>query len=76
MIIAFIAIGMIFGAAASGYALLAGGSFLMALAIYSGVGFVVVLSAIALALLVSGLRYTEGDWANPASAKDRRPVSA
>ncbi|MGB5560306.1 MAG: hypothetical protein WBN04_20115 [Paracoccaceae bacterium] len=74
MIIAFIGIGMVFGAAASGYALLAGGSFLMALAIYSGVGFVVVLSAIALALLASGLRYTEGDWAN--STAERHPVSA
>ena len=62
MIIAFVAIGMVFGSVASGYVLVAGGSFLVALAIYSGIGIVMTLSAIAASLLISGIRYTNDDW--------------
>jgi len=62
MIVAFIFVGMVFGAIASLYTLLSGGSFLMALAIYSGIGTGIALAAIALALIVSGLRGSQGDW--------------
>jgi len=62
MIVAFIFVGMVFGAIASVSTLLSGGSFLMALAIYSGIGTGIALAAIALALIVSGLRGSQGDW--------------
>ena len=62
MIIAFVTIGMVFGSVASGYVLVAGGSFLVALAIYSGIGIIMTLSAVAVSLLISGIRYTNDDW--------------
>ena len=64
MIIAFIAIGMVFGALVSGFSLFAGGSFLMALAIYGGVGFTVAALAVVSVLIASGLREDREDWAS------------
>lgn len=72
MIIAFITIGMVFGALASGIALLTGGSVLMALVIYGGVGCSITLLAIAAFLIISGLREEEDDW----SETERQAASA
>lgn len=74
MIVAFLGIGMVSGLVASGYALALGGSFLAALAIYSGVGIAATLSAIALAMLISAFRFARSEWSDPAA--DGNQVSA
>lgn len=53
MVIAFVAFGILFGGTAAVYTLVSGGSFLLALAVYSGVGAVGALAAISALLIVS-----------------------
>lgn len=62
MIIAFIAIGMVFGALASVVSLLTGGTVLMAFVIYGGVGCSITMLAIAAFLITSGVRESQDDW--------------
>ncbi len=74
MIIAFLAVGVLFGSVAGSIALISGGSLLLALAVYSGVGVGAAIVAIALILLVSGFRNARNVWSE-AEVK-RGPLSA
>lgn len=64
MIIAFILFGVMFGAGASALTLIYGGSILLALAVYSGVGTVTATFAVMAALSVSAVRERRRNWAD------------
>ena len=53
MVIAFVAFGILFGGSAAVYTMMSGGSFLLAIAVYSGVGAFGALAAITALLVVS-----------------------
>ena len=64
MIIAFILFGVMFGAGASALTLIYGGSILLALAVYSGVGTATAMLAVMAALSVAAVRERRQSWAD------------
>lgn len=69
MALAFILFGIVFGVSAAGMTLWTGGTVLMALAMYSGVGLLAALSAIGVLVALSGIRENQnlGEQHHPAS---------
>lgn len=61
MVIAFVAFGILFGGSAAVYTLVSGGSVLLALAVYSGVGAVGAFCAISALLIISMAKSTTWD---------------
>ena len=74
MIVAIVAIAMLFGATASVWTLVAGGSVLWAIAVYSGVGVAAALTTSVMVLILSSLRATEPEWSDAES--ESRTASA
>lgn len=70
MIIAFILFGVMFGAGASALTLVSGGSLLLALAVYSGVGTFTALFAVIAALVVSTVRERREHWVSTIEDSD------
>lgn len=64
MIIGIVAIAMVFGTAASLATLATGGSLLLALALYSGIGVLAALVALAFAMLAEAENSAETGWSD------------
>lgn len=62
MVIAFLALGILFGGLAAAFTMMSGGTFLLALAVYSGVGTISVLFGILGLLLMGGNDASMTDW--------------
>ncbi len=74
MVIGFLIISMVFGAFSMLLTLLSGGSFLLALAMYSLTGFVSIFLCAGLAVLASRLRRRQSAWSE--SDTKSSPISA
>lgn len=73
MVIVFIAFGMMFGALAAGFALVSGGSILLAIAAYSGAGTVGALAATFFLLFFGKAADQASQWHKK---KENGPLSA
>lgn len=62
MAIAFVAFGILFGGVAAGYTLMSGGSILLALAVYSGVGAVGAIVAISALMIIHMINAEANQW--------------
>lgn len=74
MIIGIVAIAMVFGMVASVVTLISGGSMLMALAIYCGVGCLAAFATLSFAMIAIAARSSNSDWTE--CDTERQPASA
>ena len=62
MVIAFMVLGILFGGLAAVFTMVSGGTFLLALAVYSGVGTISVFCGVLGLLLIGGKDASMTDW--------------